>query len=198
MVADVMKENAKASLHLRLGEACLTQLKRRSSLAGVAPGAYLDMVFRYLPYVGECPSQKDSLAASKDEVYFTTEVTGAVRQRLSGLSERQQCSLAVLAGRLAEAYLARFEHDPLDLPMVSRLTLLLEAKPRVSDADLEEVMKLSRSQAIAAQSAAFQAGWFFSRLRPLLGRIERNGVEVELTPKVVGEILLRLSSQPAA
>jgi len=156
------------------------------------------MIFRYLAYVGESPSRKVALAASKDEVYFTTEVTRAVRQRLSSLSERQQCSLAVLAGRLVEAYLERFEHDPLDLLLVSRLTLLLEANRRVSDADLEEVMRHSRSQALAAKSAAFQAGWFFSRLRPLLGRIERNGVEVELTPKVVGEILMRLSSKPTA
>lgn len=180
-------------LRIRIPEAALQQLKSRAEQHGEAPAAYAEMVLHYVLHERSLVQDglAESQAGNEADVYFAIEISSAAKQRLGDWSARQQLNIAAFGGELIRLFLERVDRDPRELAMVHYLIARLDEAGKISEEELCHAIQLWERRSLDARTAGggHVARWLFSRLRPLLRHVERDGQPVELTLRLIEDLL---------
>ena len=139
----------------------------------------------------------DRFKDAAETIYFATELPDGFRRRLVCQTERHAVSLATFSGRIVERYLTHFRQDPADLFMICELSRRLDEATPLSVAELGPLLCLTRTASISRLPLDFQARWYHSRLRPHLTSVLVEGEAVDLSLKVLAELLERRSRPDA-
>jgi hypothetical protein len=104
--------------------------------------------------------------------------------RLSRWNEKQPTTLAAFTGALINDFLHDFEKDPRDLAMIHYVSSILDQKSVLSEEELRIAVSRCEHALAARYPPGHLAKWYYSRLKPLVGRIEKEGKLVELTVEI--------------
>ena len=182
-------ETNTAPLRIQLTEPALRELKTRAVHRGIDVDAYGEMIFRYAIHETGAAAARPRVIDSPGGLYFTLEVSPAVRQRLVAWSEREESNLAAFSGVLIQHFIRQFEKDPRDLSMIHYVSCLLDQKKVLSDTDLRATLDHCDSIADLHLSPDYVSKWFYSRLKPLVRQIEREGELVDLSMHLLDDII---------
>lgn len=180
----------KTLLRIRTGDEALRNLKKRAAVQGFSAELYADMVFHYLMRERVTIGPADHPVETEDPVYFMVQIPLATKHRLSEWSERHQLNLASFSGALINLFLRQFERDPRDLILIHHVSSVLVGKPSLAESDLQEAFDLIAPSG-PSLPPGYYARWLFSRLKPLITTIERNGQAENFTAQLVEDLLNR-------
>lgn len=155
------------------------------------------MVFRYLLHERTALPAEQIADPDEEKVYFSVQISGALKGRLAGWSEAERTNLASFSGRLLDGFLSRFERDPRDLAMIHHLASRLEERTVLSFEEVQRALGLCENNPQVQLPAGYLARWAHGRLKTLVQAVERNGVVSEMTFGMVEEMLRVGSAKPA-
>lgn len=175
-----------ARLRLELSHQVLRELKRRAAVRQLPLDAYVGMVVRYGIHERIFPPETSPLLVMEEKIYLTAIISPDTKERLAGWSQKRKVNLAGFAGGMAERFLRTFERDPRDLAMIDFAALLAERGGVPSISELGAAIRLCEQLEGRATAGHFSR-WLFSRLKPLIGQVEREGVITELSLQWIEE-----------
>jgi hypothetical protein len=182
------------NLRIRLNETSLRTLKERARSRRMPLPSYAAMILRYSTLVGKPHAMIDATKlAEPQELYISASLPSLLHARLISCSQRSPCSLATFAGVWVTDFLERFDRDPGDLNMMCHLGELLDRKTRLSDGDLEAVIRLAADTAIARMPVPYQVQWYHARLRPWIKEVESQGKAIPFSTEQITNILARIN-----
>jgi hypothetical protein len=182
------------SLHIRLNERSLGTLKERARSRRMPLPSYAVMILRYLTLVEKPDAMIDATRLEEtQELYISASLPSLLHARLISCSQRFPCSLATFAGFWVRDFLARFDRDPGDLNMMCHLGELLDRKERLSEGDLEAVIRLAAGTAVARMPVPYQVQWYHTRLRPWITEVESQGQPIPFSKEQISIILARIN-----
>ena len=177
-------------IHVQLQPHAWRQLRARAELGQLTVDDYLERILDYSR--DSWGAAADRATGTEERLYVPAAIARELRERLAAQAARATASLASVAGRVIEEFLARHERDPADLELIHRLHRQLEETSILAESQvLSWVQAALRLHSIERMPAAFQARWIYSRLQPHLPAVRRAQETVGLTLPLVSELIER-------
>ena len=176
-------------LRIQLDDSTLKRLKHRAAQRDSDPGGYADMVFHYLMRETVPQAAVGNTAGQEPDIYFLVDIPVATKRRLTELSEHRQLNLAAYAGLLIGFYFRQFERDPRDFSLIHYLSSLLQEKAVLAETDLRIALSHLHVGSETTSPPEYLERWLFSRLKPLVNSIEKDGQTHTLTVHLVAELI---------
>lgn len=182
-------EPGQVTLRVRLSVNSWRRLSNRARARPKETGDYAEMVFRYLLHERTALPAEQIADPDEEKVYFSVQISGALKGRLAGWSEAERTNLASFSGRLLDGFLSRFERDPRDLAMIHHLASRLEERTVLSFEEVRQALALCEKNPQVQLPAGYLARWAHGRVKTLVRTVERDGVISEVTFGMVEEML---------
>ena len=176
-------------LRIQFDDSTLKRFKHRAAQRVSDPGVYADMVFHYLMRETVPPAAVGNTPGQEPEIYFLVDIPAATKRRLTELSEHRQVNLAAYTGLLIGFYFRQFERDPRDFSLIHYLSSLLQEKAVLAETDLRIALSHLHVGPETTSAPGYLERWLFSRLKPLVNSIEKDGQTRTLTVHLVTELI---------
>ena len=182
----------KASVRIRLNERLHYDMGLRAKEVSLTRDQYAGLLLRYAlietTVLSEAKNPEAVAAKGGQELFVSTTITPAFRERLEKLSEEAAVNIASFCGRLVEAYIGRFERDPRDFRMLPALDLAMEGTDIAEESLVKDLVRQCAEDNPGVKSG-YLATWTFSRLRLRVQSIRIGDKDKPLTPALITDWL---------
>lgn len=176
-------------VRIQISDSNLRQLKSRAAARGCDQSDYVHRILHYVTSDKTLIGSAEQPAVLPDPVYVAVEISPPMREKLAVWSERKNRNIAVFSGALVAFYFKKFERDPRDLSVIYQISLALESGAELTADALAAALQTARSEMSAGLSEKHLVNWFFSRVRPMVRTVARDGQQVEVTIQLIEELL---------